>query len=83
MAEYASPATLMPHVPNHHAYPHELKPGDWLEDLGAWRQIDSVDTIGRGPRVLHIVHFKPAPGIATTARCFSRETDPIPIWRQQ
>ena len=64
-------------------HPSEIKPGDWLSDLGTLRQVASVDAMSlqSGPGMLHILHFEPQPGVANTALGFSTQADPVTVWR--
>ena len=65
-------------------HPSEIKPGDWLSDLGTLRQVVSVDAMSlrKGSGMLHIVHFEPQPGVANTALGFSTQADEITVWRE-
>lgn len=67
-------------------HPSEIKPGDWLRDLGTLRQVASVDAMslqaGR-PGMITILHFVPQPGVANKALGFSTHADQITIWRDQ
>jgi hypothetical protein len=65
-------------------HPSEIKPGDWLSDLGTLRQVASVDAMSlqNGPGMLHIVHFEPQSGVASTALGFSTQTDTVTGWRE-
>lgn len=62
--------------------PSEIKPGDWMSDLGTLRQIDYVDTLGvrTGPGVVHIVHFKHQQGVSNLVRGISEGTS-LTVWR--
>lgn len=65
--------------------PGEIKPGDWLSDLGTLRQVASVDALSlkTGPGMIHILHFEDQPGVANKALGFSTQADLITIWREQ
>lgn len=62
--------------------PSELRPDDWMSDLGTLRQIDYVDTIGvrTGSGVVHIVHFKHQQGVKNLVRGIS-EGASLAVWR--
>jgi hypothetical protein len=64
-------------------YPSEIKPGDWLSDLGTLRQGASVDAVSlqTGPGMIRILHFEPRPGIANTALGFSTQAGAATVWR--
>lgn len=67
------------------ACPGEIKPGDWLSDLGTLRQVASVDALSlrTGPGMIHILHFEDQPGVANKALGFCTQADLITIWREQ
>jgi hypothetical protein len=62
--------------------PSEIRPGDWMNDLGTLRQVDYVDTISvrTGSGVLRLVHFRDQPGVPNLVRGVSEGTD-LTIWR--
>lgn len=64
-------------------HPNEIKPGDWLCDLGTLRQVASVDALSlqTGPGMIHILHFAPQPGVANKALGFSTQADAVTVWR--
>ena len=66
-------------------HPSEIKPGDWLCDLGTLRQVASVDAMSlqTGPGMIHILHFVPQSGVANRALGFSTHADEVTIWRDQ
>ena len=64
--------------------PNEIRPGDWLHDLGVLRQVDSIDTIGGngGPGTLYILHFVEQPGVHNRALGLSGSAPgQLTIWR--
>lgn len=64
--------------------PSEIKPGDWLVDLGTLRCVEYIDGIGDavGSGVLHIVHFETQPGVPNFALGFSSSAPEITVWRE-
>jgi hypothetical protein len=66
--------------------PSEIRPGDWLHDLGTLRQVESIDTLGvnGGPGTLYILHFVEQPGVHNRALGLSSSTPThLTIWRKQ
>lgn len=64
--------------------PNEIRPGDWLHDLGTLRQVESIDTIGGngGPGTLYILHFVEQPGVHNRALGLSGSAPgQLTIWR--
>lgn len=61
----------------------EIKPGDWLNDRGTLRQVESVYAVSlrAGPGMIHILHFKAQPGVASTVLGFSGCTAEVTVWR--
>ena len=47
--------------------PGDIKPGDWLEDVGTLRQVDYIDSID----TVFIVHFHVQAGVPHGVRGFS------------
>jgi len=66
-------------------HPSQIKPGDWLNDIGTLRQVESVDALSvmAGSGMIHILHFKDQPGIANKALGFSTRANAVTIWRKQ
>lgn len=64
-------------------HPSGIKPGDWLSDIGTFRQVASVDALSMqgGHGMIHILHFRPQPGVAHTALGFSTQADDVVVWR--
>ena len=65
-------------------FPSEIKPGDWLRDLGRLRQVKSVETMEDTlqPETLHLIHFvdeQTADYGSLGVRALTRVT----IWRDQ
>lgn len=62
--------------------PSEIRPGDWMNDLGTLRQVEYVDMISvrTGSGVLRLVHFRDQPGVPNLVRGVSEGTD-LTIWR--
>jgi hypothetical protein len=63
----------------------EIRPGDWLHDLGTLRQVESIDTLGvqAGPGAIYILHFVEQPGVQNRALGLSgSSTGKLTIWRQ-
>jgi hypothetical protein len=62
--------------------PDEIRPGDWLRDLGALRQVESVEeapsAIGSGR--ISIVHFVSSPGVEDLELSIPG-TVTVTIWR--
>jgi hypothetical protein len=60
----------------------EIRPNDWLSDLGTLRQVEYVDTLGvrTGSGLVHIVHFKSQRGVQNLARGVSDGTS-LTVWR--
>jgi hypothetical protein len=56
--------------------PSEIRPGDWIHDLGTLRQVDYVDSIG----TVHIVHFRFQEGVPHLALGASSGV-PVTVWR--
>jgi hypothetical protein len=66
--------------------PGEIRPGDWLRDLGTLRQVESIDTLGvsgGGPGTLYILHFVEQPGVHNRALGLSSSSPShLTIWRE-
>lgn len=63
--------------------PGEIKPGDWLRDLGTLRQVEYVDGLSvTGSGMLYILHFIDQPGIANFALGISSSTNALTVWRE-
>jgi hypothetical protein len=63
----------------------EIRPGDWLHDLGTLRQVEAIDTLGvqAGPGALYILHFFEQPGIQNRALGLSGSAaGKLTVWRQ-
>jgi hypothetical protein len=63
--------------------PDEIRPGDWLRDLGTLRQVASVE---ESPSVkvsdrLFVMRFTSAPGVENLALCIPG-TVTVTIWRR-
>lgn len=58
------------------ADPSDIKPGDWMHDLGTLRQVDTIDTIG----TVHVVHFRYQEGVPHLARGICSGVD-VTVWR--
>lgn len=65
--------------------PGEIKPGDWLRDLGTLRQVGYVDalSVNSGPGTLYVIHFTAQSGVADKALGISSSTQQVTIWREQ
>ena len=64
--------------------PGEIRPGDWLHDLGTLRRVESIDTLGTqaGPGTIYILHFVEQPGIQNRALGLSGSAPgKLTIWR--
>ena len=64
----------------------EIRPGDWLHDLGTLRQVESIDMIGGdgGPGTIYILHFVEQPGVHNRALGLSGSAPGrLTIWRER
>jgi len=64
--------------------PGEIRPGDWLHDLGTLRQVETIDVIGgkTGPDVVYILHFVEQPGVQNRALGISGSAaSHLSVWR--
>lgn len=68
----------------HVVTPGEIRPGDWLRDLGTLRQVDFVDAISvaQGPELLFILHFVPQQGVPTLALGMSSRASSLVVLRE-
>jgi hypothetical protein len=66
----------------HEAAPAEIRPGDWLRDLGTLRQVESVYAIGdaAGSGMIYIIHFVAQPGVANKPLGISSQRPPVTVW---
>lgn len=62
--------------------PGEIRPGDWLRDLGALREVTSVKESpdAGSPGRIFVVHFTSAPGIEDLVLSIP-DTVTVTIWR--
>jgi hypothetical protein len=62
--------------------PCEIRPGDWLRDLGTLRQVDAVEELPSavGSGRIFVVRFASAPGVEDLALSVP-DTVTITIWR--
>lgn len=67
----------------HVVTPAEIRPGDWLRDLGTLRRVESVDAIGdaTSPEMIYIIHFVVQPGVANKALGISSRRPSVIVWR--
>jgi len=65
--------------------PAEIRLGDWLRDLGALRQVESIDTLSTntGTGAIYILHFVSQAGVSSKALGISSDATEITIWREQ
>jgi len=64
--------------------PSEIRPGDWLHDLGTLRQVENIDTLGAkaGSGTIYILHFVEQPGVQNRALGISgTNASHLTIWR--
>lgn len=58
--------------------PSEIRPGDWLHDLGTLRQVETIDTLG----AIYILHFVEQPGVQNRALGISgTNANHLTVWR--
>jgi len=64
--------------------PAEIRPGDWMRDLGTLRRVEFVDAIGvaAGSGLLYIIHFVERPGVANKALGISSLASAVVVWRE-
>ena len=68
----------------HTVRPDEIRPGDWLRDLGTLRHVAAVEQM---PSAFHtgrvlIVYFVPQPGIENLALGIDGALAAVTIWRE-
>jgi hypothetical protein len=63
--------------------PSEIRPDDWMEDLGTLRQVDYVDTLGvrTGSDAVHLIHFKHQQGVPDLVRGIPAGAPSMAVWR--
>ena len=63
----------------------EIRPGDWLHDLGTLRRVETIDTLGvrAGSGTVYILHFVEQPGVQNRALGISgSSTGKLTVWRE-
>jgi hypothetical protein len=62
--------------------PSEIRPGDWLHDLGTLRQVDVIDTISvrTAASLVHLIHFVAQPGVKNLVLGLT-DLASVPVWR--
>jgi hypothetical protein len=64
--------------------PAEIRPGDWMRDLGTLRRVEFVDDLGvaAGSGLVHIIHFVEQPGVANKVLGISSVAPAVVVWRE-
>ncbi|HTJ66941.1 MAG TPA: hypothetical protein VL551_05370 [Actinospica sp.] len=79
------PRTLVPDSWRRHGvHPREIRPGDWLRDLGTLRQVETVEQSACAlthDRIV-VVRFVPQSGVEDLALSLPGTVTAVTVWRE-